>query len=235
MGIPGKGKSVDLGSGFVQMYEERINAVIPGVEDMYDMAYSFLKLKLPQKARLLIAGVGPGKDLVHFGSRNSDWEIDGVDPLPEMIKAAEEKLVQYNLKANLHLGYVDDLPLKPVYDGASAIFVIHWLPDDDKKMLFLNSISARLKPGAVFIHVTVQGVQGSNDYQVTQEAWKNFQVKKGRTPEEIDELYKIIENDIYPVPSDKKAIALLNDAGFVDVQRFYTGYFISGWMAFKKQ
>lgn len=224
---------MDLGPGFMQMYEERIKAVIPGVEDMYEMAYSFLKLKMPQKARLLVAGVGPGKELLHFGSRNSDWEIDGVDPLPDMIREAEKKLLKYDLKANLRTGYVDDLPPKPVYDGASAIFVIHWLPNDNKKMAFLNSISARLKPGAVFIHVTVQGIPGSKDYRVFQDAWKIFQIKNSRTPEMIDELHKIIENDIYPLDSDEKAVTLLKDAGFVDVQRFYTGYLISGWIAFK--
>ena len=226
--------SYDLEWDYRNGYEDVIWRIMPGFEDIYNLALSFLQVRVNHTARLLIVGAGGGKELTYFGKRNPDWDLVGVDPSSQMLAVAKRKVAQEGLTAEYHLGYTKDLPSQPVYDAATSILVMHFLPNEGEKLIFLENICERLKPNSTFILVDIHGDRNSSNYRLFMDSWKLYQQRKGIISEELyDQITQQIELMVYPI-SEERTVNLLGEAGFTDVHRFYMAYFYGGWIATKK-
>lgn len=84
-------------------------------------------------------------ELVKFGQRNLAWQMLGVDPSSNMLAIAKDKIQRYNLSQRVQLfhGFTQGLPSTPLYDAATCILVMHFLPDDGSKLL--SAISSVVK------------------------------------------------------------------------------------------
>lgn len=54
-------------------------------------------------------------------------------------------------RTHVHLGFVDDLPSKALFDGATLIGVLHHLPGTAAKLAILRALAVHLKLGAPLI------------------------------------------------------------------------------------
>ncbi|PPS44965.1 class I SAM-dependent methyltransferase [Chroococcidiopsis sp. TS-821] len=214
-------------------YDDRARRAIPGYEAMHTMALSFLKFHLPETANLLIVGAGTGMELVKF-SNNPQWQLLGVDPSTNMLAIAQQKITQNDLSNRIKLfqGYTHELPETPLYDGATCILVMHFLPDDGSKLALLQSIAQRLKSSAPLILVDICGEKGSREFEKTTAIIKLFWEEMGMQPEQINEGMKTIDKGVYPI-AESRTIELLQQAGFGDLVKFYTGLWGGGWVAAK--
>lgn len=214
-------------------YDDRARKAIPGYEAIHAMALAFLKLHLPETANLLIVGAGTGMELVKFGS-HSQWQLLGVDPSHNMLAIAQQKITQNNLSNRIKLfqGYTHNLPATPLYDAATCILVMHFLPDDGSKLALLQSISHRLKSSAPFILVDIFGEKGSPEFEKITAIIKLFWEHMGMSSAQITEGFEKINQGVYPIP-ESRAIELLQQASFGNIIRFYTGLWGGGWIATK--
>ena len=132
-------------------YDQLAQMALPGYDAMHTMALSFLRSHLPEKADLLIVGAGSGMELVKFGKGNPQWQMLGVDPSSNMLAIAQQKIAQHGLSERVKLfqGYTHSLHATPVYDAATCILVMHFVPDDGSKLALLQSIAQRLKSSAL--------------------------------------------------------------------------------------
>ena len=64
--------------------------------------YNFFLDRLPKlvsetnQKNLLVVGCGTGNEIERFVQASEQWKITGIDPSPEMIKQASEKLHTYD-------------------------------------------------------------------------------------------------------------------------------------------
>ncbi|WP_414541200.1 class I SAM-dependent methyltransferase [Nostoc sp. CCY0012] len=216
-------------------YDTMAQRVLPGYEVMHTMALSVLKAILPEKANLLIVGAGSGMELVKFGKGNLQWQMLGVDPSSNMLAIAQQKIEQHGLSEQVELftGYTHDLNTTSLYDAATSILVMHFLPDDGSKLAFLQDIAQRLKSSATLILVDMYGERGTPEFERMISIIKVFWQEMG-----IDDTVKIREfletmnKSVYPIP-EMRVMELLQQAGFGNILRFYTGLWTSGWVATK--
>lgn len=215
-------------------YDEMARMSIPGYDALHTMALSFLRSKLPEKANLLIVGAGSGMELVTFGKANSHWQMLGVDPSVNMLTIAQQKIEQQGLteRVKLFQGYTQELPEDFLYDAATCILVMHFLPDDGSKLELLQSISRRLKSSAIFILVDLFGEKRNETFELAQ-VWRLYSQEMGMTLEMIEKREKGRQEGIYPIP-ESRVLELLEQAGFGNSIRFYTGLLFGGWIATKK-
>lgn len=213
-------------------YDDRARRAIPGYEAMHTMALALLKFYLPEVANLLIVGAGTGMELVKFGKSNPQWQLLGVDPSSNMLAIAQQKIEQNNLsnRVKIFLGYTHDLPKTPLYDAATCILVMHFLPDDDSKLALLQSIAQRLQSSAAFVLVDMFGEKSSHEFEQMAAIIKLFWEEMGMSSEQINEILERINTMVYPI-AESRAIELLQKAGFGNITRFYTGLWIGGWLA----
>ncbi|BAZ70184.1 MAG: class I SAM-dependent methyltransferase [Pelatocladus maniniholoensis HA4357-MV3] len=216
-------------------YDNMARIALPGYDAMHTMVLSCLRSHLQEKANLLIVGAGTGMELVKFAQGNQYWHMLGVDPSADMLSIAQEKIQQHGLSQQVTLfrGYTHDLPTNPLYDAATSILVMHFIPDDGSKLAFLRSIAQRLQSSAAFILVDVFGEKNTREFErivsFIKEYWQEMKVP----PEKIAGLLESLNTGVYPI-SEARVLELLQQAGFVDVMRFYTGLWVSGWVAIKK-
>ncbi|TFI51574.1 class I SAM-dependent methyltransferase [Mastigocladus laminosus UU774] len=216
-------------------YDNMARKALPGYDAMHTMVLSCLRSHLREKANLLIVGAGTGIELVKFAQGNQNWHMLGVDPSADMLSIAQQKIQQQNLSEQIKLfqGYTHDLPTHPLYDAATSILVMHFIPDDGSKLAFLQSIAQRLHSSAAFILVDVFGEKNTREFERTVSFIKQYWQEMKVPPEKIAGLLESLHTGVYPIP-EARVLELLQQAGFGDVMRFYTGLWVGGWVAIKK-
>ncbi|BAZ30979.1 hypothetical protein NIES4074_34470 [Cylindrospermum sp. NIES-4074] len=215
-------------------YDTMAQMALPGYEAMHTMALSVLKANLPQTANLLVVGAGSGMELVKFGKGNSQWQMLGVDPSSNMLAIAQQKIEQHGLseRVKLFTGYTHDLAPTALYDAATCILTMHFLTDDGSKLALLQNIAQRLKPSATLILVDIYGEKGTDEFERMISIIKVFWEEMGMNPEKSMQGVETIKKGVYPIP-EMRVMELLQQAGFSNIVRFYTGLWVGGWVATK--
>lgn len=215
-------------------YDEAAQLALPGYEAMHTMAFACLKSRLPEVANLLVVGAGTGFEIAKYGKAKSNWQILGVDPSSKMLAIAQDRINQSELSQRVQLvqGYTQELPVAPLYDGATCILVMHFLPDDGSKLSLLQSIAQRLKSSAVFVLVDVFGQKGSDELDRMISILKAYWEETGFPTDKSTKLLENFNEGVFPI-QEARVLELLQQAGFEDVMRFYTGLWVGGWVATK--
>lgn len=215
-------------------YDEMARLALPGYEAMHTMVLACLRSCLPDMANVLVVGAGTGTELVRLGQSHPQWQLVGVDPAAHMLEIAQHKLEQYQLSNRIQLvqGYICDLTTDTLYDAATSILVMHFIPDETNKLMFLKDIAQRLKPNAPLVLVDVFGEKGSPQLERVMAMLQAYWHVMGLS---IDQQHRVLEtfhHGVYPLP-EANILDLLKQAGFCHALRFYTGLWVGGWMAFK--
>ena len=178
---------------------------------------------------LLVVGCGTGNEIERFVHAFEHWTITGIDPSPEMIKQAEEKLQTCD-NVTLIEGLVSDLDIEKKYSAATLLLVLHFLEDNGNKLNLLKDIADRLVSGAPFVMLDITGDKN----QIRQ----NLKVLRLLLPDGLDNVQissrlNRIENELYAV-SEERLSELCEDAGFEPPLRFSQSSIYMGWLTKKK-
>lgn len=180
---------------------------------------------------MLVAGCGTGMEIVGLGQNRPRWQFTGVDPSADMVAIARRRVAEREMehRVELHVGLTNELPDSPPYDAATAILVMHFLPDDGSKLELLKDIAARLEPGAPFVLADACGERTSARFASFMSAWKDRQLTLGMTEADIDERFREVLSVVHFVP-EERVTSLLEEAGFGEVTRFYGALLFGGWV-----
>jgi tRNA (cmo5U34)-methyltransferase len=207
-------------------YDGQVHLSMVGYEAMHQVGAEVLAAALADQeaASLLLVGVGTGsevKPLVRHGG--AGFHFTGVDPSPEMIAIAEEKLGAAGLLArtSLHACELRDLERGPLFDGAQMIGVLHHLPGDEARLALLREIAGRLKKGAPFVLGCRVGME-----PLLRSVEERRSIANGVPPEAMEQRRKALASMRLPA-SDAEVFGLLAQAGFVQPR------FIFGELQFK--
>lgn len=214
-------------------YEVAARSFVPGYESIFNMAVALLDASVSEQAHLLIVAAGGGMELITFGQARSHWLFTGVDPSAKMLAIAQEKVAKHGLtnRVKLHQGVTHELPLTPLYDAATCILAMHFLADDGAKLLLLQSISQRLKPGAKLILVDLCEEKGSESFNDFLIAYKYHARNLGMSSEIVEETASNVVH-LHCI-SEERTIELLQEANFSKITRFFTALWFRGWIVRK--
>jgi tRNA (cmo5U34)-methyltransferase len=212
-------------------YDERVRRHIPGYEILHALSETILAAELPEKAAVLVAGVGTGMEILDWAPKHPGWRFVAVDPSEAMIAVAREKVSAASLSARVQLkaGTVDTLPEGP-YDAATLLLVLHFLPDNGEKEEILSAIAHRLKPGAPFVMATMFGDPETTRHKRLIALTQSWAITRGMDPAKAAELCNPARTDLHIVP-EERVKNLLRYAGFIDIQRVYQALTIGVWLA----
>jgi len=200
---------------------------VPGFQGMQQMARILLAERVPDDGHVLVLGAGGGLELKAFADAQPGWRFTGVDPSAEMLKLATTTLGPLASRAALVEGYIDDAPPGP-FDGATCLLTLHFLPTE-QRLHTLAEVRRRLAPGAPFI-VAHHSVDDATDKR---ERWLSryaaFAVASGVPATSMVSAAAAI-NARLPLLSPAQDEALLDEAGFVDIELFYAGFTFRGWV-----
>ena len=218
----------------VEIFENQRAAKYNDFIQVWVPNYHYFLSKVPQllsevkNQNLLVAGCGTGNEIAQFVKASSNWEITGVDPSPEMIKQASERLKFSNV--NLIEGLVSDLDVSKKFGAATLLLVLHFMEDDGTKLSLLKNIAERLESNAPFVMLDITGSK--------QQIQENLKILERLLPDDLDKedvknrVYRI-ENKLYPISEDRLS-ELMVKAGFETPTRFFQTSIYMGWITRKR-
>ena len=216
-------------------YDQRIRNTFPFYEIIHPVMNAMLRGLVPSDGYVLIVGAGTGAEILDFGKTNPEWRFLGVDPAQAMLDVAKQKTGAAGLteRVSFFKGYVDELPIGTLYDGATLGMVMHFVPDGGGKLKVLRAIASHLKPDAPLVLMDVYGDLTTPESQLLLEAWKHQQNLAGLTWEQVEnDTKERIQHGIHLVSGDRIE-QLVEEAGFHRIQRFFQIFVLGGWIAFK--
>jgi tRNA (cmo5U34)-methyltransferase len=227
-------KQIDFNGEWSNEYDDTAYKIIPAYHAIYELTQYLLRARLNSKARILVAGAGTGKEIIDCSQNNPHWSFTGFDPAEPMLSIASKKVASASLESKISfvLGLIEDVAEKD-FDAATAILVMHFLPDDGAKLNFLKAIADKLKPGAPMVLVDLEGEIGSDEYNVLNAAWKNQQLFLRAENDRVDKEFAMREKEVHFIPQDRIEL-LFKEAGFVKIHKFFKAYLFGGYVAIKR-
>ncbi len=222
-----------FGDKHASIYDEKIRKVILGYNEMHDLSFYLLKDNLPKKAKILVSGIGTGHEAITYAKNQAGWHIIGVDPTPEMVKSSQNKIAHLGLAGQIEAieGKVEDIEEKN-FDAATSILVMQFLKDNGDKEKYLQSISDKLRKGAKLVIIDLEGVKGSEKFNLLLSAWKSHQYSTREDKEQIDKDFEHVSADLQFIP-EERILDLLKATGFTKISKFYQSYLFGGYIAEK--
>ncbi|GAB4000446.1 class I SAM-dependent methyltransferase [Spirosoma daeguense] len=214
----------------VANYAQNPPRIVPGFADLQRMTMLLLAEQAPDNAKILVLGAGGGLELKVFAEANPGWQFDGVDPSAEMLELARTTLGQLIAQVQLHRGYIDTAPEGP-FDAASCLLTFHFLSREERQRT-LFEVHRRLKPGAPFVVAHLSFPQNEPERTRWLSRYASFATSSGIAPEAAQKASMAIAERL-PLLSPEEDKAMLYNAGFSDVNLFYTGFCFRGWVAYR--
>ena len=213
-----------------ESYEALARQVIPGYSTFFPMFAALIEPDLPPGGRVLVVGAGTGIELVTLKRVRPDLRVHGVDPSGQMLDIARRRVAEAGLDEGVtcQLGYAADVATEPLFDAATLINVLHFVPDDGGKAALLHDIAQRLKPGGVFVFFDLHGDPGSEEHERYMPAWRRYWTIRGMTAAEKHRFGDRIEEGIHFAPASR-VVELARAAGLVEARRFYQSLLYGGW------
>jgi len=207
-------------------YDNFVHTWIPNYQFFVDLLPKLLDET--QDRDLLVAGCGTGNEIRAFKQKNPKWKITGVDPSPEMVCQAREKLKGYD-QVTLFDGEVKDLPNQHKFAAATLLLVLHFIKDDGSKLELLKQIADRLHPEAPFVMLDISG----SHKQITDNlSILRHMLSSGLEEEVVQDRMRRIEEDLEYV-AEERVEELLMTAGFQKPVKFFQSAIYIGWMTKK--
>ncbi|KAM3114317.1 class I SAM-dependent methyltransferase [Phormidesmis sp. 146-33] len=213
-------------------YDIAVRQSIPGYDAMLAMLAALFQLYLTDDAHILVVGAGGGNEISSLSQTHLTWQFTGVDPSEKMLAVAQSKVdsLEIENRVRLYHGVVQELPIH-LFNAATSLLVMHFLPDDGTKLDYLKAIAARLQPGSPFVLVDSHGDKQSEVFKRLVDGWQKRAQMVGMESQRLSELADGVWQHIQCIP-EERTLELLAQAGFVNITRFYTAFIFAGWVAF---
>ncbi|HEU4804693.1 MAG TPA: methyltransferase [Nitrobacter sp.] len=213
----------------VSTYAEGPPRQVPGFFDLHRMTTMLLAERVPENGRVLVLGAGGGLELKAFAESQPGWSFDAVDPSAPMLRLAEQMIGRHAGRVHLHEGYIDNAPQGP-FDAATSLLTFHFIPRDER-LETLKQLHRRLKTGAplVVAHISFQQTEPERS------AWIARHVAFGARSETSSAQMEVSRQAIasrLSILAPEEEEAMLQQAGFSDVNLFYAGFSFRGWVSY---
>lgn len=201
----------------IESYDQHIRKLIPGYELIHTQVHAILQHQLPKQAEVLVVGCGTGYELEYLARNFPHWKFCAIDPAPNMLQQAKQRLEQLQLKDNIRFVEGDTQVLSSLgmsFDAALAILVAHFVPVT-QKLDFLKDIASCLKPKAICLSYDLMRLQSEDEKQIV----KITAQLTGLTPQQADNMLLRLEDDFHLVDLDEM-LQLYRQAGFNQVKQY---------------
>lgn len=223
----------------VDKYIETITLKIPEYHLLYNMLDELLTAQWGERqlANMLIVGAGAGQEIVTLGEKHKEWHFTGVDPSKRMLDIAKRRteLAGVDALVSLFQCELHEVAADKRYVAATCLLVLHFVEGYEQKKQLLGDIANRLQEGAPFFVAAINGDLTTESWSIQMRAWKSHMLTNGISEEEWEEweqFERSFGETSYPIPAEVME-ALIRDAGFSVVTRYFGSYLIDGCFAIK--
>jgi tRNA (cmo5U34)-methyltransferase len=208
-------------------YAEVTPRKVPGLSSLHRMAMLLLAESAPHDAKMLVLGAGGGLELKAFAEQQPSWTFVGIDPSAAMLELAVRTLGPLGKQVQLQQGYIDSAPTGP-FDGATCLLMLHFLKREER-LQTLRELRRRMKPGAPIV-VAHHSYPEGGDVRRWLFRSATFAEQSSFVPDRLSASVTAMAERLPILPADQDR-AVLEEAGFCNVELFYAALSFRGWVA----
>ncbi len=211
-------------------YDNFTQTWIINYQFVIDTVPKIIEMEQPDAKEILVVGCGTGNEMNCLAMpQHNSWNITGIDPSPDMVKIAKQKLKKHP-QVTIIQGEVNQLSANKKYDVATLLLVLHFMKDDGTKQALLQSISDKLKEGATLILLDIFGDKAT--FLV------NLKLMEKLLPKEVEGLIikdrlETLPERVHPI-SEERLSQILQKTGFSKPIRFFQSAIYGGWILKKE-
>lgn len=189
--------------------------------------------KLPDNARILVAGAGTGAEVRYLATRFPNWQFALIDPSSAMLDVARRhaEAEGFAARCTFHNAYVSEVEAFD-FDGATSLLVSHFLTQADPRIAYFCSIADRLRPGAPLFNADLCANMNAPDFPRVMELWLNLLSRTGMTPEGRAH-YQQMFGAQFACHGPAKVEHMMQSAGFALPAQCMQAGLIRGWLTAK--
>jgi tRNA (cmo5U34)-methyltransferase len=130
-----------------ERYDMQARISLPGYDALHETTADLLAAQDPSPRRVLLVGVGTGHEAVVVGEAIRGLQLVGIDPSPDMIEVARQRLASSAIAERVVLlaGALSELTATEPFDAAVAVGVLHHV-EPSQRQEFVQEIRERLRP-----------------------------------------------------------------------------------------
>jgi tRNA (cmo5U34)-methyltransferase len=210
-------------------YDDRIRRVAPGYEVLQAALPSVMGTLGPD-ARVLVVGAGTGAEILALARARPNWHFTAVDPSPDMLDRCRERVRAAGLEDRVTYvaERIEDWGPPSRFDGATAIFVSHFLQGRAAKRRFFAAIGRSLTAGAPVVFADLFAGGAVTDPERLRAAWRRWCRETGMSGEEARRAFAKMERAL-SFASAETLNDLLPEAGFAAPTQFYQFFLWGAW------
>lgn len=211
-------------------YDDQIRRLAPGYDVLHEAIACVADTLLPPDAHVLVVGAGTGAEIVTLGQVQSGWQFTAVDPSAEMLDRCRSAVADAGLERRVEYvqNRIEQVPKDPQFDGATSVFVSHFLPGRAERHTYFRSIARILRPGAPLILADLFGNRADPAFYRLAAAWRRAVLRTGLSLDAVERTFNRIGDQISFVSEDNLE-TILEDAGFGAPTRFHQCLLWGGW------
>ena len=209
-----------------QIYDDVIRRRVPLYNEIQTLMASLLPFSKKEYLRVLDLGCGTGGTSVALLKEFPLARVTGIDSSSDMLAVAAAKVKQTTWRIDFICqdirvvsGQWPGVRGEKEFDAIISAFSLHYLNEDEKKVLFSKCRDA-LKPGGMLIDAEAIIPPSATVYQLYMEKWKEFQRSNGFSEDEIGAHMLKFVRDVKPLTVERQ-VCLMREAGFIDVECYF--------------
>lgn len=165
------------GPKFAKHYDQSARDRFSIYPELHLLVRQALLARLGPDAEILMLGCGSGEEIVQAATNKPQWLFVGVDSSEAMLQHAKTRIEHAGVsdRCTLIHSTLADSP-DQIYDGATAILVTHFMPDDDSpdsKSAAAKNLYSRLKPDAPLVVANLLGQLNDAKFEREYELWRS--------------------------------------------------------------
>lgn len=226
-------------------FDESVTAVFPDMLSRSIPGYGSMRDSVVRIAKRFLQPGHNGLYLLDLGCSRGDtiYEIldslepaveigcVGVDSSEDMVLSAEHLFRDWD-NVSFVCADITNIEIVPSkYAVITSVLTAQFVPLDVRQE-FYESIHKGLSYDGVFIVVEKVLGETPTSQALLVDIYHNYKSEKGYTAEQIEEKRKSLQGVLVPLRASENE-AMLKDAGFSNVQRFWQCLNFAGWMATK--
>lgn len=211
-------------------YDKKIRQTLPFYEEFYNQITGLIKTVYDKPVSWLDIGCGTGK----MGQAALESGITlsrGVfcDISQEMLDIAKGRFV--GTEFEFHISDARKMSYKEQFDVVTAVQVLHYLHEDDRKTAMERCYDALKENGSFisFENISPFSEIGRNVYL---DKWKRYQEANGKSPEESSRHIARYGKDYFPINIEEH-LKLMRSCGFQAVEVLWFSNMQAGFWGMK--
>lgn len=214
-------------------YDLKIRRTVPYYDEMLSQITALLKAFNKDALRWLDIGCGTGT-LEEAMLSDGTAEIERLvmcDISDGMLEVSRNRLSALGYNAELIKRSALELDYSGGFNAVTSVMVNHYFSRVERMSALKRCRNALDENGVFILFENIRPRTFANE-RLFLDMWRDFQLKKGKSPGEADKHIERFSTEYFPVTAAEH-IALLDNCGFRKVETVWTSYMQAGFMGIK--